>query len=356
MPEVSFRLFAIVVLFVLCCVSQSVLRMSTFKRLKSQAIELGYTGEGIGRYVVEQQNIERQERALEREEKRRQEEREDQKRKEQLELEREKMELEREKREMEAKEQTQKFELAKLQAEKELQLARIAASKKSTSSCSEGECVDRPRLPAYKDGDDFASYLTRFERIAELLKVSREDYAVRLGALLSGKAAKIYTSLSSEIVTDYDLLKKSLLRSFCKTPDGFRVDFRSSKIQPGETYQQFSIQLGRHFEQWLESCGIEPIYTSLKDFMVLDQFLSSLLPDLRTFIKERGVRTLEAAVQLADDWSSARHAYPRASLSSSASKKHHRREPASTDSGSQAAKGDASTMKCNQCGHLRPKE
>ncbi|XP_050704489.1 uncharacterized protein LOC126989931 [Eriocheir sinensis] len=41
----------------------------------------------------------------------------------------------------------------------------------------------------------------------------------------------------------------SLLKSFCKTPDGFRVDFRSGKIQPGETYEQFSIQLGRSFEQ-----------------------------------------------------------------------------------------------------------
>lgn len=210
----------------------------------------------------------------------------------------------------------------------------------------------------YKDGDDFASYLTRFERIAELLKVDKDAYAVRLGARLSGKAARIYTSLSPEIVADYHLLKKSLLKSFCKTPDGFRVDFRSGKIQPGETYEQFSIQLGRSFEQWLEASNIDFTYASLKDFMLLDQFISSLLPDLRTFIKERGVRPLAAAVQLADDWSSARHSYPRSPQSSSASKKTHKKDKASSDSGSPAAKVPAFTLKCHQCGevgHIRPR-
>lgn len=61
---------------------------------------------------------------------------------------------------------------------------------------------------------------------------SSDANAVRLGALLSGKVGKICSSLSPDIVSDHTLLKKSLLRSFCNTPDGLRVDFRSSKIQP----------------------------------------------------------------------------------------------------------------------------
>ncbi|XP_050703676.1 uncharacterized protein LOC126989161, partial [Eriocheir sinensis] len=148
----------------------------------------------------------------------------------------------------------------------------------------------------------------------------------------------------------------SLLKSFCKTPDGFRVDFRSGKIQPGETYEQFSIQLGRSFEQWLEASNIDFTYASLKDFMLLDQFISSLLPDLRTFIKERGAAG--GRWQLADDWSSARHSYPRSPQSSSASKKTHKKDKASFDSGSPAAKVPAFTLKCHQCGevgHIRPR-
>ncbi|KAK3889961.1 hypothetical protein Pcinc_006113 [Petrolisthes cinctipes] len=54
--------------------------------------------------------------------------------------------------EQEEREQERKLELAKLAAEKEIKLARIAASVQSPSSASGGgECADRPRLPAYND-------------------------------------------------------------------------------------------------------------------------------------------------------------------------------------------------------------
>lgn len=90
--------------------------------------------------------------------------------------------MEERKRQMEERERREEreFELSNLQAQKEVELARIAASSKPAPPCLTGECVDRPRLPAYKDGGDFASYLTRFERIGELLKVDKEAYAVRL--------------------------------------------------------------------------------------------------------------------------------------------------------------------------------
>ncbi|KAK3884897.1 hypothetical protein Pcinc_010871 [Petrolisthes cinctipes] len=164
--------------------------MSSFEQLKSQAEALGLKGEEIGRYVIQQQAFDREERAMKR---------------------REELELMKRREEQEEKEQQRKQELAKLEADKEIELARIAASAKSPSSASGGECADRPRLPAYNDGEDFCSYHTRFERIAELLKVDKEAYAIRLGSLLSGKVAKIYSSLPSEIITDYDILKKSLL-------------------------------------------------------------------------------------------------------------------------------------------------
>lgn len=115
-----------------------------------------------------------------------------------------------------------RVELAKLQAQKELELARLPASSKPAPPCPADEWVERPCLLPYEDRDDFLSYLTRFERIVEHLKINKEAYAVRLEVLLSGKATKISTSLSPEILADYALLKKSLLKSFCKPPDGFQ--------------------------------------------------------------------------------------------------------------------------------------
>lgn len=90
----------------------------------------------------------------------------------------------------------------------------------------------------------------------------------------------------------------------------------SIKIQQGEAYENLSIQLGRSFEQGLEASNINQTYASVKDFSVLYSFISSLLPDLCTFIKESGVHTLVEAVQLADNWSSARNLNPKASHTS----------------------------------------
>ena len=92
----------------------------------------------------------------------------------------------------------------------------------------------------YQDGEDITTYLTRFERVAELLQLDVGTYAVRLGCLLTEKAAELYVSLSPEITRDYQELKRSLLAGFQKTSDRYRLDFRNAKIRDGENYTVFS--------------------------------------------------------------------------------------------------------------------
>ena len=53
---------------------------------------------------------------------------------------------------------------------------------------SMADAAMRPKLPVFKDGDDIVSSISRFERIAALLKLTPESYADRMGSLLSGKA------------------------------------------------------------------------------------------------------------------------------------------------------------------------
>ncbi|MPC50077.1 hypothetical protein E2C01_043899 [Portunus trituberculatus] len=68
---------------------------------------------------------------------------------------------------------------------------------------------DHPRryLPVYQG--DLVSYLTRFERIAALLNIPQDNYAIRLGGLLSGKLAEIFTTLADDLICDYPKLKSS---------------------------------------------------------------------------------------------------------------------------------------------------
>ena len=76
---------------------------------------------------------------------------------------------------------------------------------------SMADAAMRPKLPVFKDGDDIVSFIIRFERIAALLKLTQESYAVRMGSVLSGKTLKNFAARSPETTDDY----ASLLRLLC---------------------------------------------------------------------------------------------------------------------------------------------
>ena len=264
--------------------------------LKEQAVSMGLIGEAVLKFVLDQQALLRDERAREREE--RAKERDAAERAKDREL---------KQAEINAAAEKQRLDNAAEQArlDHELELARIKVS--SNSICSDNPV--KPTLPVFKDGEDIASYLIRFERVAELLNLDKETYAVRLGSLLTGRAVEIYTSLSPAITKDYELLKKALLVGFSKTSHGYRQDFRSAKIRSGETYNQFAIHLGRLFDLWIENTPVCHTYDDLRNFMINDQFTASLSPELRMYIKEHNVVTLDETVRLADNWATAHNAY-----------------------------------------------
>ena len=302
--------------------------MSSVQELIADAKLLGIPEPDIANYVTGRQAFEREER-----------ERERQVRKEER--------LDRE------AERLAKIQLAKIEANKAVELARAANPHNPLLHLNDS--VSRPKLPLLQDGEEITSYFNRFERVAELLSVDPDSYAARLGSLLTGKAAQIYTSLSADITSNYDSLKKALLTGFNKTPDGYRLEFRNAKISTGETFLQFSFNLTRLFQAWLEASGVGQTFDDLKDFMILDQFLSSLHPDLRVFLKERSPKALAEAIKLANDWTSAHPSQPRSS--SSHTKKASFSTPKPTDPTNNRG-NPPPTLKCHGCGeagHIRPR-
>lgn len=61
------------------------------------------------------------------------------------------------------------------------------------------DVVVHPSLPVNKDCEDFALYLTRYERDASLSEITEDSYTIRPRSLLTGKSVEIYTSLSPDI-------------------------------------------------------------------------------------------------------------------------------------------------------------
>ena len=57
--------------------------------------------------------------------------------------------------------------------------------------------------------------------------------------LLQGQALDVYQQMSDHDVEEYQILKENLLKRFRLTEGGYRKRFKQSKIENGETPEQF---------------------------------------------------------------------------------------------------------------------
>ena len=182
--------------------------------LKQEAEDIGFEGKDILEYVKEQQKLDREERAAWREDRKRADESEEKKRADEI-----------------------KIQLAKIQADKELALkemelqeqarqAQVTASS-ATTPPPRNKDAKSPKLPSFIDEkDELDSYLLCFERYAENASWEKDTWAIKLSALLTGRAMDVYTRMSDADASDYDKLKKALLTRYNYTEDGYRKRFR----------------------------------------------------------------------------------------------------------------------------------
>ena len=196
------------------------------------------------------------------------------------EREREEREKERE-REREEKEKERQFELEKLR------LSNSSAANRS------GTNRKLPKLPPFEENEDIDIYLTRFERIAQSNDWDRDDWAVSLSALLTGKALEVYHRLSTEEADDYDTLKEALLRRFGLTAEGFRKRLRESPPEPDETPGQYITRLTTYLEKWMSLSEFPASLDGLRQLTLIEQFLLACPKELELFLKRNGHGTLE---------------------------------------------------------------
>ena len=161
------------------------------------------------------------------------------------------------------------------------------------------------KLLPFRDNDDLTAYFTRFERVADVYNWNDARKAIQIASLLQGKALSIYSTLDDNVTGSYDLLKTALLDAFKLNEEHYRKKFRSARIDENSTFAQFSVDLTRKFDNWLKSAKINKNYAEIRDKMISDQFLASVTPELRTFIREHSVTTLGEISELADNYASA---------------------------------------------------
>ena len=88
-----------------------------------------------------------------------------------------------------------------------------------------------------------------------IMQVGGNTWAIKLSALLTGRAMNVYTRMLDTDANDYDKLKKALLTRYNYTEDGYIKRFREVKPQTEETPDQFFICLKNYLAKWSEISG-----------------------------------------------------------------------------------------------------
>ena len=265
--------------------------------LKQEAEEIGFEGKDILEYIKEQQKLDREERAAWRNIRIAELQAEEKKRADELQAEEKKRADEIRFAQIEAAKEQAKIEAEKELALKELELkaqqSQAGASLAATPP-PRNKDAKSPKLPSFIDEkDELDSYLLRFERYAENASWEKDTWAIKLSALLTGRAMDIYTRMSDADASDYDKLKKALLTRYNYTEDGYRKRFREATPETEETPDQFVIRLKNYLAKWLELSGSSPQnFDALVDLIVKEQFINACSEDLAMYLLERGPKDL----------------------------------------------------------------
>ncbi|XP_070209718.1 uncharacterized protein [Littorina saxatilis] len=251
---------------------------------------------------LDRQERERQaERQAERDRQERKDERDRQDKKEKDELDRQERERQAERDRQEKKDERDRLD-RKEQADRDLQLelARLQAEKGTLTQASAPTFVaDRTRLPTFDDDkDELDDFLRRFERIASDQKWEEATWASRLSTCLKGRALQLYNALDDDEARDYQALKKALLQRFNLTAEAYRRRLRNSKRLSGELSHQFVARLNLYLRRWVEMAEKDWTVNDLADLIVMEQLMSSLRPEVVTFVQEHQPKTTQEAA----DW------------------------------------------------------
>ncbi|MGL5567473.1 MAG: retroviral-like aspartic protease family protein, partial [Plesiomonas sp.] len=232
---------------------------------------------------------------------------------------------------------------------------------------SHGYVLKEPKIQPLCETDDIEHYLTTFERIAEVCRWPREDWAIRLVPLLTGKARSAYVAMDVADAGEYAQVKEAILKKYSINHETYRQRFRDMEVLEEETPKELYVRLKDLYQKW-----VKPAESTIQDIgeaIILEQFLRMLSPELQTWIKEHDPSTAEEAARLADVFVAARRrAEPWSFIRWKTARDRSSRRPGSASYGGRSS-NEASvnrtenssasvveTIRCYKCGQLGHKK
>ena len=232
---------------------------------------------------LEKLKLEQEERKLDREERIRV-----------LQLEREDR-MQREKLEMEERIQKEKLEQAEKEKERQynLRMKELEMQDKvKTKPLDLGTHFDVTKhirlFPPFQE-KAVDKYFLHFEKNAENLKWPKGHWTLLLQSVVIGKAREVYTQLSLEQSSDYDKVKKLILKAYELVPEAYRQKFRNCRKENDQTHVEFARTKEKLFDRWCSLKEIGSDYPKLRRLMLVEEFKRCINSDVKSFLDEKEV-------------------------------------------------------------------
>uniref|UniRef100_A0ABM5FV13 Zinc finger protein 420-like n=1 Tax=Pogona vitticeps TaxID=103695 RepID=A0ABM5FV13_9SAUR len=148
--------------------------------------------------------------------------------------------------------------------------------------------------------DNARAFLASFEQVARGCRWPKEEWTARLLPALSGGAEQAFLGLEVKGREDYGKVKAAILRGDAQRREEQRQRFRRFCYQEVEGPRGTYSRLRDLCQQWLkvERHSKEQIL----EFLILEQFLAVLPPEIQNWVEEYGPETCFQAVTLAEDF------------------------------------------------------
>ena len=117
------------------------------------------------------------------------------------------------------------------------------------------------------------------------------------------EGSRNYTQLTVEQSSSYDTVKELILKAYELVPEAYRQKFRNCKKENEQTHVEFARTKEQLFDRWCSSKKIGSDHKKkLRQLMLVEEFKRCINSDIKSFLDEKQVKTLEAAARLADDY------------------------------------------------------
>ena len=219
-------------------------------------------------------------------------------------LQKERMEMEEREKEKERQIQIER-EKIKFDTElrmKELEMQNMTVKRQPLESGVHFDITKHIRLVPPFQEKEVDKYFLHFEKVAENLKWPKEHWTLLLQSVIIGKAREIYTQLTVQQSSSYDTVKELILKAYELVPEAYRQKFRNCKKENEQTHVEFARTKEQLFDRWCSSKKIGSNHEKLRQLMLVEEFKRCINSDIKSFLDEKQVETLEAAARLADDY------------------------------------------------------